>query len=106
MGGLAPGTLDASHVDQEPAVQKSNETFSVPTIYRAEPAKPWTAQLEELLAQAAELCARHGVDADSFMKGAWAAYIDARPGLREQLEEMHLKGQLDELRKAGRIGAA
>jgi len=40
------------------------------------------------------------------MKGAWSAYIDARPGLREQLEEMQLKNQLDELRKAGRIGEA
>ncbi len=87
-------------------MQKSNETFSVPTVYRAEPAKPWAAQLEELLAQAAELGARHGVDADTFMRGAWAAYIDARPGLREQLEEMQLKNQLEELRKQGRIGAA
>jgi hypothetical protein len=94
------------HVWQESAVQKSNETFSAPTVYRAEPSKPWTAQLEELLAQAAALGARHGVDADSFMKGAWSAYIDARPGLREQLEEMQLKNQLDELRKAGRIGEA
>jgi hypothetical protein len=87
-------------------VQNSKDTFSVPTVYRAEPAKPWTAQLEELLAQASELAARYGVDADAFMKGAWAAYIDARPGLREQLEEMQLKTQLDELRKQGRIGAA
>ena len=87
-------------------MQKTNETFSVPTVYRAEPAKPWTSQLEELLAQAAELGARHGVDADAFMKGAWSAYIDARPGLREQLEEMHLKNQLEELRKQGRIGGA
>ena len=87
-------------------MQKSNETFSMPTVYRAEPSKPWADQLEELLAQAAALCARHGVDADSFMKGAWAAYIDARPGLREQLEEMQLKNQLDELRKSGRIGEA
>jgi hypothetical protein len=87
-------------------VQKTNETFSVPTVYRAEPAKPWTSQLEELLAQAAALAARHGIDADAFMKGAWSAFIDARPGLREQLEEIHLKNQLDELRKQGRIGAA
>jgi hypothetical protein len=87
-------------------VQKSNQTLSVPTVYRAEPSKPWTVQLDELLAQAAELGARHGVDADAFMKGAWAAYIDARPGLREQLEEMQLKTQLEELRKLGRIGEA
>jgi hypothetical protein len=87
-------------------VQKSNETLSVPTVYRTEPSKPWTTQLEELLAQAAALGASHGVDADAFMKLAWSAFIDARPGLREQLEEMQLKNQLDELRKAGRIGEA
>ena len=91
-------------------MQKSNETFTPPMASRPhagpEPSKHWTVQLEELLAQAAALGARHGVDADSFMKGAWSAYIDARPGLREQLEEMQLKNQLDELRKAGRIGEA
>jgi hypothetical protein len=88
-------------------VQKSNETFSLPTVYRAEPpSKPWTVQIEELLAQAAALAARNGADADAFMRAAWSAYIDARPGLREQLEEAQLKSQLDELRKAGRIGEA
>lgn len=87
-------------------MQKSNEQYSVPTVYRAEPVKHWTVQLDELLAQAAELGARHGVDADAFMRGAWSAYIDARPGLREQLEEMQLKNQLEELRKLGRIGEA
>lgn len=88
-------------------MQKSNETtFSMPAAYRAEPSKPWTAQLDELLAQAAELGARYGVDADAFMQGAWSAYIDARPGLREQLEEMQLKNQLEELRKTGRIAEA
>jgi hypothetical protein len=91
---------------QELPVQKSNETLSVPTVYRAEPSKPWTVQLEELLAQAAALAARHGVDAEDFMRSAWSAYIDARPGLREQLEEAQLKNQLEELRQAGRIGEA
>ncbi len=87
-------------------MQKSNEQLSVPTVYRAEPVKHWTVQLDELLAQAAELGARHGVDADAFMRSAWSAYIDARPGLREQLEEMQLKNQLEELRKLGRIAEA
>lgn len=87
-------------------MQKFNESYSAPTVYRAEPQKSWTEQLDELLEQAAELGARHGVDADAFMKGAWSAFIDARPGLREQLEEMQLKHQLDEMRKAGRVGDA
>lgn len=88
-------------------MQKSNETtLSVPTVYRAEAPVPWTVQLEQLLAQAAALGARHGVDAEDFMRSAWSAYVDARPGLREQLEEAQLKNQLEELRKAGRIGEA
>lgn len=87
-------------------MQKSNPSLSAPTVYRAEPVKPWTTQLEELLAQAAALGARHGVDADDFMQGAWSAYMDARPGLREELEERHLKTQLEELRKQGRLGEA
>jgi hypothetical protein len=98
--------VNALDVSEEQAVQKPITSLSMPTIYRAEPMKPWTAQLDELLAQAAALGARHGVEADAFMQGAWAAFIDARPGLREQLEEMNLKNQLDELRKQGRLGEA
>lgn len=67
---------------------------------------PWAQQLGELLAQAAELGAQHGLDADAFMKRAWAAFMDARPGLREYLEEMQLRSQLDELRKMGRLAEA
>jgi hypothetical protein len=93
-------------MSEEQAVQKPNTSLSTPTVYRAEPVKPWSTQLEDLLAQAAALGARHGIEADAFMQGAWAAFIDARPGLREQLEEMHLKTQLDELRKQGRLGEA
>ena len=65
--------------------------------------KPWALEVGELLAQAAGLCVEHGLDADTFMKGAWSAYVDARPGLREYIEEMQLRAQLDELRKSGRI---
>ena len=68
--------------------------------------KPWHAEVGDLLAQAAVLCAEHGVDVDAFMKGAWSAYIEARPGLREHLEEMQLREHLDELRKSGRLGEA
>ena len=102
-------------------MQQSNEISSVAPAYRAEPAeagaaeagtaeagtaKAWTVQLEELLAAAAALGAQHGVDVEAFMRGAWSAYVDASPGLREHLEEMQLKSQLDELRKLGRIGEA
>lgn len=60
----------------------------------------------DLLAQAAALCVEHGLDVDSFMKGAWSAYVEARPGLRDYLEELQLRQQLDEIRKLGRMGEA
>ncbi len=60
----------------------------------------------DLLAQAAALCVEHGLDVDSFMRGAWSAYVEARPGLRDYLEELQLRQQLDEIRKLGRMGEA
>ena len=72
-----------------------------------EPQKqPWHAEVGDLLAEAALLCVEHGLDVDTFMRGAWSAYIEARPGLRDYLEEMQLRNQLDEIRKAGRMGEA
>jgi hypothetical protein len=40
------------------------------------------------------------------MKAAWSAYVESRPGMREHLEELQLREQLDELRKLGRLGVA
>lgn len=68
--------------------------------------KPWHAEVGDLLAQAASLCVEHGLDVESFMRGAWSAYVESRPGMKEYLEEMQLRQQLDELRKGGRIGEA
>ena len=68
--------------------------------------RPWQAEVGRLLAQAAALCVQQGVDVETFMKGAWSAYVEARPGMREHLEEMQLRDQLDEIRKAGRMGEA
>ena len=70
------------------------------------PSKPWPAEVADLLNRAAELCIEHGMDVDAFMRDAWSAYVDTRPGMREYLEEMQLRNQLDELRKAGRIADA
>jgi hypothetical protein len=63
----------------------------------------WQQELTELLVRAAEMCVDHGVDVDSFVQGAWRAYVAMRPGMREYLEEMELRNQLEELRKAGKI---
>ncbi len=67
---------------------------------------PAGAVIDRLLEQAAALSAQHGLDVDSFMKAAWTAYVEARPGLRDYLEEMQLRTQIDELRKLGRVGEA
>ncbi|HET7504405.1 MAG TPA: hypothetical protein VFK02_25460 [Kofleriaceae bacterium] len=67
---------------------------------------PWHAAVSQLLSQAAALCIEHGVDVDAYMSGAWAAYVEARPGMRDQLEEMQLRDQLDELRRLGRLASA
>ena len=84
---------------------KLNPAATAPQVPEP-PTKPWHAEVGDLLAQAALLCVEHGLDVDTFMKGAWSAYIEARPGLRDYLEEMQLRNQLDEIRKAGRMGEA
>jgi hypothetical protein len=67
---------------------------------------PWHREVSQLLTRAAILCVQHGIDIDAYMSGAWAAYVEARPGMRSQLEELQLRDQLEELRKLGRIGQA
>jgi hypothetical protein len=80
---------------------EASEASEQPTITR-----PWQAEVGQLLQRAAALCSEHGVEVDAYMSGAWSAYVEARPGLREQLEEAQLREQLEELRKLGRLGEA
>jgi len=68
--------------------------------------KPWLEEVSELLARAAELCVEHEVAVDPFVRGAYSAYIDAHPGLREELADRELQRQLDEMRKQGRLPTA
>lgn len=82
----------------------NNETPDFSEV--TEDIKPWHAEVGDLLAQAAILCVQHGLDVDTFMKGAWSAYVEARPGLKDYIEEMQLRNQLDEIRKLGRMGEA
>jgi hypothetical protein len=70
------------------------------------PNSPWQDEVAELLRQAAALCVDNGVDVDTFVRGAWSTYVESRPGMREYLEELQLRAQLDELRKAGRMAEA
>jgi hypothetical protein len=60
----------------------------------------------QLLRKAAKLAAERGVESDLFMQAAWAACLEARPGLREELEDKELRSQLKKLRKRGMVGKA
>jgi hypothetical protein len=71
-----------------------------------QPNPSWQTEVSELLARAARLSAEHGVDVDPFVRGAYSAYLDARPGMREWLEEKQLRETLDEMRKVGRMPTA
>jgi hypothetical protein len=70
------------------------------------PGQPWQVEVSRLLTRAAAICVEQGVDVEAFMKGAWSAYVESRPGMRDYLEEMQLRDQLEEIRKAGRMGQA
>ena len=88
-----------------------NNTADVELVLAPEPSEPiqalpWHAEVGQILTHAAELCVQHGVDLDAFMRGAWSAYVEARPGMRDYLEEIQLRDQLEEIRKLGHMGEA
>jgi hypothetical protein len=91
-------------------VQHHPDPSAQPENNESEPASaralPWQVEIGRLLTQAAAICVEQDVDIDAFMKGAWSAYVEARPGMRDYLEEMQLRDQLEEIRKAGRMGRA
>lgn len=62
------------------------------------------APFQELLALAAS--AAGDSDLDAFMRAAWSAFVEARPGLRERLEELRFLSELESLREQGRIPEA
>jgi hypothetical protein len=67
---------------------------------------PSPLELDTLLARAAELAAKNDLDLDEFVRAAWSAFVDARPGLRQQLEDKQLRSELRKLRKRGLVGTA
>jgi hypothetical protein len=60
----------------------------------------------QLLRRAAQLAADVGMDSERFMEAAWDACLDARPGLRAELEDRELRSQLKKLRKRGLVARA
>lgn len=68
--------------------------------------KSWQTEVHELLARAAAMCVEYGVDLDPFVQSAASAYFNARPGLKEHIETMHLVAHLEMMRQAGRLADA
>ena len=94
------GLIGPAHPGGLPSARRMLHLSSRENIVKA-PTK--TKTWEDLLDEAAVGC---DVEVDAFVRGAWAAYVDARPGMRERLEEAQLRAQLDELRKSGQIAQA
>ena len=80
-------------------------TSSGPSSGTSGETTPWR-EVVQLLRRASQLATEHGVDSDLFMQAAWAACLDARPGLREQLADKELRAQLKKLRKRGLVASA
>ena len=68
--------------------------------------RSWQSDVSELLARAAQLCVEHDVDVDPFVRGAYSAYVEARPGMRELREELQLRETLEQMRNAGQMASA
>ncbi len=87
---------------------QANPAPTPPAVVGREPSTQTTSSREavQLLRRAAQLAAEHGMDTDQFMQVAWTACLDARPGLREELEDKELRAQLKKLRKRGLVGTA
>lgn len=65
-----------------------------------------TNSVLEMLARAAELAAKEGMDNEAFMGAAWNAVLDAHPGMREAIADKELRSQLRKWRKQGLIAEA
>jgi hypothetical protein len=72
----------------------------------ATPRDNWKRELRARLARAATVAVEHGLDNEAFLRAAFTAYLDARPGLREELEDQRFADELAELREAGRVAQA
>jgi hypothetical protein len=85
-----------------------NTALSPPEVHDGQAPEDTAAwrEVAGLLRRAATLAAERGLDSELFMQAAWTACLDARPGLREKLEDKELRKELRRLRKRGLVGAA
>ena len=79
---------------------------TVASLPTDQPSAPAPTPLREALEHAARLATTAGVPLDEFMRAAWAAFVDSRPGMRQRLETEQLIDQLRTLRARGQVGQA
>ena len=63
-------------------------------------------EIKDILRKAAALAVERGVSFDAFADAAWQAWLDAKPGFREEMETRALLAQLGEWRERGLVGEA
>jgi hypothetical protein len=67
---------------------------------------PDVVAMRAMLEGAASASLTAEVSLDEFMRAAWLAYTDARPGMRDALEVEAMRNRLDELRARGQLALA
>jgi hypothetical protein len=77
-----------------------------PAARRGIDALPVFMEMKTHLRKAAALAAANGVSLDEFADAAWEAFLDAKPGLRDEIELRALAARLGELRERGLVGSA
>ena len=63
-------------------------------------------EMKNLLRKAAALAVQNGTSLEAFADAAWQAILEAKPGLREELELRAIAAQLGELRERWLVGSA
>lgn len=91
---------------RSPFITDSTGTRPVAVGTQAEAPETAIARLRAALHEAAAAAVAAGVELEPWMQAAWAAYVEHRPGLRRELEDLQLANQLDELRQRGQVGEA
>jgi hypothetical protein len=93
-------------MDAEANVDERGAPVAAPDDRAADDRERQVAEAREAMLRAAELAVRLGVDLDGFMSGAFGAYLETNPSVREQVESLHLLARVNELRRRGAVAAA
>ena len=84
----------------------STATVTVSATTTTTDASGWQTQLNQQLTAAAHVAIDEELDLNAFLRNAWVAYVEARPGMREHLEDVRIRAELEEMRGKGQIATA